>query len=391
MKRSDTMANRRQKGTGSVWQDKSTKKWKGQIQIGYQANGNKKMKTVTGSSAKEVKTKLDKIKAGIITDTYFEKSNMTVPGIAHQINNEKKQLNIIKTGTYNRNEQTIKIIEKSSIRNIPIQQVTERQLRNFYLEKIDYSNSVLKKCYEVINASYRRAIQLDIVQSNININIPRPNSSKTTKKVKALTVEQQKKVVNALNTDNKEPYRTMLLLSLFTGMRMGEICALQKNCIDLKNNIITVERTTTRDENERFVIGKTPKTHAGIRNIKIIQFVSDMLKEYILNEYEYNEQKLIFTKNKKLITPNQTNAYYKRLITRYRISETADNFNQHQLRHTYATRSIESGMSAKVLQKKLGHTDIRVTMNVYADVFAKFEDAEDDKLSLYLSKEKLLK
>lgn len=100
--------------------------------------------------------------------------------------------------------------------------------------------------------------------------------------------------------------------------------------------------------------------------------------------YKKRKDKLIFTRNDNLITVSQVNSYYKRLITRYKIFDTADDFNQNQLQHTNATRSIESGMSAKVLQKKLEHTDMKVTMNTYADVFLQFEDTEDEKLTKYL-------
>ena len=58
----------------------------------------------------------------------------------------------------------------------------------------------------------------------------------------------------------------------------------------------------------------------------------------------------------------------------------------HWLRHTYATRCIEAGMQPKVLQKLLGHTDIRVTMDTYADVFDVYRDNEIQKLSDYLKK-----
>lgn len=385
------MAKRRQKGTGSVWQDPNTKKWKGQIQVGFLPNGKKKLKTVTGKTSKEVKYKLERIKASVLTDNYISDSKITIPQLATQINDEKYNLNLIKTGTYNRNIQTINVIKKSPLINVPIQKITESLLREFYLNNTDYATSVIKKLYEQINLTLNKAVQQGIITKNINANIPRPNSNKQTKKVSALTLEQQEAVTDALIKDNKEPYKTMLLLSLYTGMRMGEIGALPIYNIDLDNNTIKIERTLTRNEKEQFIIGETAKTSAGIRIIKIIPYVSQMLKKYINESYTTNPDSLIFTKKNKLIGVTQVNSYYKRLIIRYGISDTDVGFNQHQLRHTYATRSIESGMSAKVLQKKMGHTDIKVTMNTYADVFAQFEDAEDNKYLDYLQKSNLLK
>lgn len=379
------MATRRQKGTGSIWQDKSTKKWKGQIQIGVLPSGRRKLKTVTGDSQKEVKWKLEAIKKDLLMDNIIDTSQLTIPELAKMVNDNRKSLNQKDTSAYNRTAYSIHNIEDSAIGQIPIQKVTDRQLSAYYSSLIDkYSDSSIKKIYTQINVAYKKAIKMNIVKANINEDIPRPKSKLKTRKVNALTIEQQKQVVDALITDNREPYKTMLLLSLFTGMRMGEVGALYLSDIDFENATISIERTLTRGDNDKYIIGENAKTEAGIRTIKVIPYVIDLLSDYVKNFYKKRKDKLIFTRNDNLITVSQVNSYYKRLITRYKISDTADDFNQHQLRHTYATRSIESGMSAKVLQKKLGHTDIKVTMNTYADVFSQFEDTEDEKLTKYL-------
>ena len=379
------MATRRQKGTGSIWQDKTTKKWKGQIQIGVLPSGRRKLKTVTGDSQKEIKWKLEAIKKDLLMDNIVDTSQLTIPDLAKMVNDNRKSLNQKDTSAYNRTAYSIHNIEDSAIGQVPIQKVTDRQLSAYYSSLIDkYSDSSIKKIYTQINVAYKKAIKMNIVKANINEDIPRPKSKLKTRKVNALTIEQQKQVVDALIADNKEPYKTMLLLSLFTGMRMGEVGALYLSDIDFENATISIERTLTRGDNDKYIIGENAKTEAGTRTIKVIPYVIDLLSAYVKNFYKKRKDKLIFTRNDNLITVSQVNSYYKRLITRYKISDTADDFNQHQLRHTYATRSIESGMSAKVLQKKLGHTDIKVTMNTYADVFSQFEDTEDEKLTKYL-------
>ncbi len=348
-------------------------------------SGRRKLKTVTGESQKEVKWKLEAIKKDLLMDNIVDTSQLTIPDLAKMVNDNRKSLNQKDTSAYNRTAYSIHNIEDSAIGQIPIQKVTDRQLSAYYSSLIDkYSDSSIKKIYTQINVAYKKAIKMNVVKTNINEDIPRPKSKLKTRKVNALTIEQQKQVVDALITDNKEPYKTMLLLSLFTGMRMGEVGALYLSDIDFENATISIERTLTRGDNDKYIIGENAKTEAGTRTIKVIPYVIDLLSDYVDNFYKKRKDKLIFTRNDTLITVSQVNSYYKRLITRYKISDTADAFNQHQLRHTYATRSIESGMSAKVLQKKLGHTDIKVTMNTYADVFSQFEDTEDEKLTKYL-------
>lgn len=379
------MATRRQKGTGSIWQDKSTKKWKGQIQIGVLPSGRRKLKTVTGDSQKEVKWKLEAIKKDLLMDNIVDTSQLTIPELAKMVNDTQKSLNQKDTSAHTRTAYSIRNIENSAIGQIPIQKVTERQLNAFYSSLIDkYSDSSIKKIYTQINVAYKKAIKMNIVKANINEDIPCPKSKLKTRKVNALTIEQQKQVVNALIADNKEPYKTMLLLSLFTGMRMGEVGALYLSDIDFENATISIERTLTRGDKDIYIIGENAKTEAGTRTIKVIPYVIDLLSDYVDNFYKKRKDKLLFVCKNKLVTVSQVNCYYKRLITRYKIADSSKGFNQHQLRHTYATRSIESGMSAKVLQKKLGHTDIKVTMNTYADVFSQFEDTEDEKLTKYL-------
>lgn len=385
---SDTK-RRREKGSGSVWYDENRKRWIGQFLVGYKADGKKKLRTVSGRTQKEVKDILKEEQAKLLTGTYIDLSLITIPQMAAAINDEKYQMNITKDTAYIRAKDTIKIIENSSIGGIPIQKLNEMSIKSFLMAQTDYSNSVISKIYMIINGAMEKAVKQNIIRYNFVKDIKRPKSNKETKKIRALTVDEQKKVIEALNKDNKEPYRTMLLLSMFTGMRMGEICALDINNVNIPFSTIVVERTITRNEKDEFVLGETTKTKAGTRNIKMSEQVKEIINHYISDVYASNDLNLLFTKKGKLISTNQINSYFKRLIKRYGISDDNLEFNQHMLRHTFATRCIESGMSAPVLQKKLGHTDIQTTLNTYTDIFDAFEDKQDDLVNIYLQQQGL--
>lgn len=372
-------------GNGTIYYSKPKEKWVGQIKVGIKIDGKINRRTVYGKTKKEVKEKIKRIQAEVITGVYKQPSELTIPDLANSINDNKKALNQISDTAHSRNKETIKIIENDPIALIPIQKINEVMLNQFLAKQVHYSNSVIGKIYSMCNRTFKKAISMDIISKNPLDEIKTPKSTIMTKKIKALTIQQQKKFINAVNEDNKEPYRTMLLLELFTGMRMGEICALSPHSIYFNNSLIEVTRTMTRDAEYKTTLNNKTKTYAGLRRIKVDKSVMALLKSYTDNYFAVNEYNLLFTKNGNMISTNQVNSYYKRLIERYNIADNVKKCNQHQLRHTYATRSIESGMPAKVLQYRLGHSDITITLNTYCDVFSEYEDTYIDKTQEYLS------
>ena len=122
-------------------------------------------------------------------------------------------------------------------------------------------------------------------------------------------------------------------------------------------------------------INNTTKTKAGTRTLKVNSELIQFLRKCIGDK----KQGLIFvSSNNNPVNTCQVNYQYMKILDRYHILDNSicGKVDLHSLRHTFATRCIESGMPAKVVQKVLGHTDISITLDTYCDVFDKY--AEDN-------------
>lgn len=375
------MAGKRGNGEGTIYYSEKLNKWVGQFTAGRKADGKLNRKSVYGNTRKEVKEKITKALAEIQTNTYIEKNDITLSDLASEIIEDKKKSNEVNANTYKRLTYTLSYIKKENIGDMPIQKITAKDVKDFLNSKTSYSNSVLQKIFQLLGQTFRRAVDRNYISRNPMLaeEVKRPKSNKKDREVIPLSVEEEKKLINALSCENKE-YKNVILLMLFSGLRIGEVLSIKCSNIDLKEHNLYINKTLTRDIYDKTILGETTKTHNSKRIITITNNIEKILINAMKNIYE-NEDDFLFFDEKGIITPSEVNSYLIRLNKRYNIAKELHN---HMLRHTYATRCIESGMSVKVLQKKLGHAKIETTLNTYASVLARFEGQEDDKLNFYL-------
>ncbi len=386
------MSKKRGNGEGTIYYSESLNCWVAQ----YSIKG--KRKSIYGKTKKEVTEKKIQALSTIQNGTYIDKSTVELIQLLKDIENAKLSANLIKESSYARNLETIKVIEKSNLNGLKVQEITSKELQDFLNTKIESSQSTIDKFWQTLNGGFKKAIAEDIILKNPMDKVLRPVAKKGRKKVVALTVFEQNKLLEFLrNNDIGETYSNIILLSLFTGMRVGEICALKFSDIDFAEKKIIVQRTLTKTADYSLILGDSTKTGkrkidgVGKREIPF-QVYSGSLLECLLKKqihtassYVRNKDKLLFCNlDGSYISASKMNNIFKSICKIIGMNKNQVNF--HMLRHTFATRCIESGMPPVVLSKLLGHSKIETTLNVYVDVFEKYRNDNLDDLNNYYQK-----
>ena len=155
-----------------------------------------------------------------------------------------------------------------------------------------------------------------------------------------------------------------IIVCLYTGVRIGEICALTWNDIDLKNEIIYINKTIQRiyvDKKNTYISIDAPKSKKSNRKIPISKKLLEILKE-IKREHSYTGKEYFLTgKEDKFIEPRNYQYAFHKVLKECGIERC----KFHNLRHTFATNCIEHGMDIKSLSVTLGHSNVDITLNKY--------------------------
>lgn len=182
------------------------------------------------------------------------------------------------------------------------------------------------------------------------------------KPMRILSVSEQSKLNQYLN-NNLSLSNIGILICMFTGIRIGEVCALKWKNILLNEHCISIESTAQRlqrlnVENLRTeVVISEPKSPCSIRKVPI----PDNLY-YVLKELKQADEDFLLTgNNKNILEPRTLQNRFKAVIKKCGI----DDANFHSLRHTFATRCVEVGVDVKSLSEILGHASVNITLNRY--------------------------
>lgn len=221
------------------------------------------------------------------------------------------------------------------------------------------SEKTIKDITVIMKSSLKKGMMENRID-NFELKFKYPKSG-VEHSIQVLSNREQNKLTDYVieNLNNKS---IGILLTLYSGIRIGELCALKWSDIDFKRGILHINKTIQRiylkefeDDISKIVIS-TPKTKSAIRDIPINKSFLDLLRTLKGKSEEY-----ILTGTTHWVEPRSYRRYFDNILRKNKIKH----LNFHALRHTFATNCISLGVDYKTVSELLGHTSVNITLNLY--------------------------
>ncbi len=253
--------------------------------------------------------------------------------------------------------------------SIEISEIDDVLINKFLAEKKEHgrldnsgglSNSYIKTMAIIMNSIMNYAVEREL-RTPMKSKIRKPSIEKN--EITILPLDIQKKLESVLQNDDSLT-ALGIVIALNTGLRIGEICALQwddinfsKRTIHVRHSIVRIQSNDKNPSYKTILCIDTPKTQTSIRDIPITSKLYNLLS----NAKKNAASKYVISSNDNFLSPRTFEYRYHKLLSQYGFPDT----NFHTLRHTFATRCVELNVDTKTLSEILGHSNVGITLNTY--------------------------
>lgn len=351
---------RRGRDEGSVFQ-RSDGRWVARLSLGYGTNGRRKQRTVYGATKKEVQEKLLKLQGQKATGTISDPSRQTVSEYLDSwIENDVRPNRADKTT--DRYEVTVRLHLKPRIGRMRLQSLSPQHVQAMLGEMLrdKVSADTRKKTLAILKAALNRAVKLQLIVRNPCLGVEAPKVKR--RDIRPLTAEQSAKLFE-VSADHR--LGAVFVLATTTGLRRGELFGLHWSDVNLSEGVLTIRRNLS--ESRYGLRLKEPKSQAGRRAVMLPAMAVDALRRRreIAAAEGLADCELVFPDRVGgfLRGSNFQRQVWYRFRAAAGISETV---SFHDLRHTAASLLLSQNVHPKVVQERLGHSDIGLTLNTYS-------------------------
>lgn len=348
--------------------------------IGYDSKGKRirRYKTVKAKNPSEAKRKLAAFVTEIERGEYVPPSNNKFGSFVEvwkKYANKKLAPKTLEMYTYLLDARML-----PAFSHLDLEDITHVFINDYMnsLENEELSTSTIQKHHNLLNNIFKLAIKNDLLKHNPMDKVER--ITVTYKPGDVYNEDEFKQVIRLLNKEDNKQQALIIKLALFTGMRKGEILALQWQDVDFKANTIHINHSLSYTKANGYQL-KEPKTKGSKREIGVSLNVMKELKKHIYKKktdrmeanelWEGGKYRFVFSSDLgKPLHQNVPSRWWSRFLKRTGFKK----IRFHDLRHTFATRLINKGGNINKISKYLGHNSITTSMDIYGHLIK--EDRE---------------
>lgn len=383
-------------------------KWQLEVDLGSyvdpatgKTKRNRKYRTITAKGSREAETELARFVAEVTGEGYYDPEKINFVEFVNNVWMPKYAEKHLSHVTLAGHKVYLESRILPAFQYLRMDQVKPKHILDFlhnlqedgmrldgHKEKKKLSSSTVFMNYRILNNIFNFAVKLGIVKENPVKRVDKPKVEY--KEVEVYTLEEASHLLECLETETDVPHWQIIIkLAITTGMRRSELFGLEFKHIDLEKRIVRVRQALTYSKDKGYQVheirkgNKTSSQRDIVLSESLIKPIEKLQlqrkKERLAAEEKWMDGKynfLLADATGKPYHPESMKNWWERFIRRHELKY----INIHALRHTSATLLINEGVHAKIISERLGHSDIKTTMNVYGHALKQADEIATAKL-----------